>query len=187
MGKLIDYIEYIIDNRGKNPKYLEQGEYFVIDNGIIQNELYPNLNHVTRFIDSSTHNSFLRGYLEKDTPIMTLVGNGIGNVTLAPGPHTVIVQNTIGFKTKTSLNKIYLYYYLLANQKRIRNFNRGSGQPSVKRTDILNLEVEFPDINTQNRIASILYKLDKKIENNKRINDNLSNQVEYWQRQVRLA
>lgn len=110
-------------------------------------------------------------------PLITLVGNGIGNVTLAPDDNSTIIQNTIGFETSDELNEVFLYYYLLANQEKIRNFDRGSGQPSVKKTDILNMNVDFPEIDIQNKIVSILFSIDNKIELNKAINNNLEQQA----------
>ena len=46
------------------------------------------------------------------------------------------------------------------NQEKIRNFDRGSGQPSIKKTDILNMDVKFPCIKNQKKIASVLFDID---------------------------
>lgn len=178
MSILNDFIEDTIDNRGRNPKYYDNEKYPVIDNVLIKNFIYPDINAVTRFIDEDTYQNFLRGYVHKNMPIMTLVGSGIGNVSLAPNDKVAIVQNTIGFLVKNNADEIFLYYYLLSNQERIRNYNRGSGQPSVRKTDILGMEVYFPDIDTQKRIANILFTIDTKIQTNIEINDNLSQQIE---------
>lgn len=172
--KLKDCLSSIIDNRGKNPNYLTNGDYPVIDNIHIKNMLYPNLNSINRYINKKTYNNFLRGYVHMNMPIMTLVGNGIGNVTLAPTEKCVIVQNTIGFNTKKELlNEIYLYYWFKFKSHELRTFNRGTGQPSIKKTDIENMEITIPDIEIQNKIVDILFCIDKKIELNNQINDNL--------------
>ena len=171
--KVKDYLDNIIDNRGKNPQYLENGEYPVIDNVYIKNNYYINDNNVARYINQETYNNFLRGYVEKDMTIMTLVGSGIGNVGLIKSENDVIVQNTIGFKTKESLLSKYLYYWFLNRQDELKLFNRGSGQPSIKKTDIENMEICIPDINTQGKIVKILSTIDDKIELNNQTNDNL--------------
>ena len=176
--RLEDCIVTTIDNRGKNPKaYFTQEQYPVIDNVLIKNTLYPDMSAVTRYIDDETFQNFLRGYVHKDMPIMTLVGNGIGNVTLAPSDKCAIIQNTIGFLVNDKIDQVYLYYYLLTQQDRIKNFNRGSGQPSVRKTDILSMEIDIPEVETQQRIVSILKSIDEKIENNNKINDNLQQQA----------
>lgn len=177
--RLEDCIETTIDNRGRNPKaYFSQEKYPVIDNFLIKNSLHPDMSAVTRFIDEETFNNFLRGYIHKDMPIMTLVGNGIGNVTLAPSDECAIIQNTIGFLVNEKIDQIYLYYYFLSEQERIRKFDRGSGQPSIRKTDILAMEIDIPDIKTQKKIAAILRGVDEKIESNNCINDNLLQQAQ---------
>lgn len=176
--KLEDYLEGTVDNRGRNPEYLDEGKYPIIDNVLIKNALYPEIENVTRFIDEETFQNFLRGYVHRNMPIMTLVGNGIGNVSLAPSEDVAIVQNTIGFQVNAKMDEVFLYYYLLNNQGRIRNFNRGSGQPSVKKTDVLGMDVDIPDIKMQKKIADVLYKIDKKIHINKEVNKNLFEQAQ---------
>lgn len=172
--KLKDCLETIIDNRGKNPKYYVKEAYPVIDNVMIKNNYHPNLKEATRFIDQETHDIFLRGYLEPDLPIMTLVGSGIGNVSLSIDDKSVIVQNTIGFKTKPEiLNSIYLYYWFLYKHGELIQFNRGSGQPSIRKTDIENMNIDFKNINYQKKVSKILSNIDKKIELNNEINNNL--------------
>lgn len=173
MNVLGDFIKNTIDNRGKNPEYSDNGKYPVIDNVIIKNFIYPDMTLANRYIDEDTYQNFLRGYLHKNMPIMTLVGNGIGNVSMAPSNQTVIVQNTIGFEVNDDVDEIFLYYYLLSQRERIRAFDRGSGQPSVKKTDVLNMEVDFPDIYVQKKIANLLFCIDEKIANNDDINKNL--------------
>lgn len=176
--KLKECLEKIIDNRGKNPQYYDYERYPVIDNVFIKNNFYIDIKSINRYIDEDTYNNFLRGYVEINMPIMTLVGSGIGNVGLVPSAECVIVQNTIGFKTKKDLlNSMYLYYWFLTKQNELRSFNRGSGQPSIKKTDVENMTINLPSINEQEKIVKVLYDIDKKIELNNHINDNLSEQI----------
>lgn len=170
---LCELLDEVIDNRGKNPKkYYSSGQFPVIDNVLIKNSFYPDINSAERYIDIDAFNNFLRGYLHKNMPIMTLVGSGIGNVTLSPSDNAVIVQNTIGFKTNGKLNSIYLYYWFLTKQQELKSFNRGSGQPSIRKTDIENMTILIPDINNQNKIVKILSSIDKKIKVNNELNKN---------------
>ena len=177
---LSDYLNGIIDNRGKNPnRYFDKEKYPVIDNFLIKNELHPNIEQATRYIDEETYRDFLRGYVYTDMVIMTLVGNGIGNVTTILDSNSVIIQNTIGFNVnKKLLNDRFLYYYFCNNSELIRLFDRGSGQPSIKKTDLLNMEVLFPALEIQQKIATVLSSLDDKIEINNRINNNLEQQAQ---------
>lgn len=49
-----------------------------------------------------------------------------------------------------------------------------SAYPSIKPSDIEDLEIEIPDLVTQKKIADVLGSLDRKITQNNQINDNLA-------------
>lgn len=53
-----------------------------------------------------------------------------------------------------------------------------SAYPSIKPSDIENLEIEIPDIATQKKIADILFSLDRKMAQNMEINKNLEQQAQ---------
>lgn len=185
MSKLCDYIDSVIDNRGKNPdKYYSIEKYPVIDNYLIKNTIYPNMSDVNRYINQEEYNNFLRCYIRKDEVLMTLVGNGYGNVTLAPSDNVAIIQNTIGFRTNNNLNSIFLFYYLQYISKSIKALDRGSSQPSLKVSDILDLNVNIPDIKKQILISNALQTIDLKIENNNKIISELESMAktiyDYW-------
>jgi type I restriction enzyme, S subunit len=183
--KIRECVQDVVDNRGKNPPaYFESEKYPVIDNYLIQNKLYPELNEVRRYIDQEIHDNFLRDYLEKDDVIVTLVGNGICKASLAPSSGVVIIQNTVGLKTNEKLDSKFLYYYFLLNQKYLVKLDRGSSQPSVNKNDLLDFEIRVPNIEVQQSISDVLSVLDEKIELNQRINAELEAMAktlyDYW-------
>jgi len=53
-----------------------------------------------------------------------------------------------------------------------------SAYPSIKPSDIENLEIEIPDLTTQRKIADILNSLDRKISQNTKVNENLYYQLD---------
>ncbi len=172
--QLKDIIDVQVDNRGKNPdKYLDYSNYPVIDNYLIKNQKYPDMSKVNRYIDRDDFDNFLRGYVMKNDVLITLVGNGIGNVTMVPSPNSVIIQNTLGLRTNEKASNLFLYYSLLNNQEKIKNFDRGTSQPSIKKTDLFKFVLQLPPLNEQKAIAHILSTLDEKIETNNQINKTL--------------
>lgn len=76
----------------------------------------------------------------------------------------------------------YIYYWL--TQNKVINLLHAiaeqsvSAYPSIKPSDIENLELFLPDLKTQTKIASILKALDNKIELNNAINKNLEEQAQ---------
>lgn len=165
--RIKDFVESIVDNRGRNPdKYYDQEAVPVIDNFMIKNTLHPDLTAAERFLNEEQYKTFLRGYIEEDDVLVTLVG-GIGNVTLAPKARAAIVQNTIGLKTnKKIINNHFFYYYLCTINQSIKNLDRGVSQPSVNRKDFLKLKIDIPKLEYQHKVAKILRNYDQIIENN---------------------
>ena len=153
---LNNIVKEIIDNRGKNPPEYTQSGIPVIDNYLISDNYYPDLSKVKRYISLDIYNSFIRKKTIKDDVLITLVGNGYGNVALAP-ELTIIIQNTIGLRTdsKTCLQK-YLYYLLMTRKEAIKGLNRGCAQPSIKVSDLLSLKFELPAIQDQQHIVDII-------------------------------
>ena len=80
------------------------------------------------------------------------------------------------------LNPYYLYYLLTQNEyidtlQAIAEQST-STYPSIKPSDIGDLNIEFPTLKIQNKIVNILNTIDKKIELNEEINKNLLHQLD---------
>ena len=74
-------------------------------------------------------------------------------------------------------------YYLLAQSTVVEKLHAIAEQstsvyPSIKPSDIEDLEICIPDIEIQKQIAEILSSLDRKVEQNSEINKNLSEQLQ---------
>ncbi len=153
--KLKDTIALILDNRGKNPPYYSSSGIAVIDNALIQESRYPNLNSNIRFIDYELASAFLRDTVLENDVLITLVGNGYGNCCLCP-KNSAIIQNKIGLRFNNLLLQMYGYYLLLSKKQQIRLLNRGASQPSIKISDLLHLEIDIPSISLQNHIVNTI-------------------------------
>ncbi len=69
---------------------------------------------------------------------------------------------------------LYLYYFFKNNYQVLRNLSDDhSSRGSITTAMIKNLDVNFPALEVQKKISCILYSLDKKIELNNEINNNL--------------
>ena len=78
-----------------------------------------------------------------------------------------------------SLQK-YLYYQIFSDsfEQYIKAVQTGTSIPHVSLKQIGDFPIVLPSISKQKRIAEILSSLDKKIEVNRRINDNLEQQAQ---------
>ena len=172
-SQLIDVIDFVADNRGRNPESYSDKGIPVIDNYLIVSEGYVNLDEVKRYINERTYESFIRKSIKKNDVLITLVGNGYGQVALTPSKKCVIIQNTIGLRCNSNNDNIFLYYLLKKNRKALMNLNIGAAQPSIKVGYLTNLEFRFPPLAEQKSIARILGSLDEKIELNRQMNQTL--------------
>lgn len=71
----------------------------------------------------------------------------------------------------TKANTYYLYSYLRLLD--LSNLDSGTGVPSMTFESYYNIEVTLPDLITQNRVATLLQRIDRKIALNREINRNL--------------
>lgn len=162
---LSEIIDTKIDNRGRNPERYSDCGIPVIDNYLITGNRHIDLDSIRRYVDQEIYENFIRNYLNENDVLITLVGNGYGNVSLAPSKTSVIIQNTIGLRCDNSNDNIFLYYYLKNSKKKLELMDIGAAQPSIKVGTLLDMKLIIPESpDEQKAIANILSSLDKKIE-----------------------
>lgn len=161
---LKDVVDLVVDNRGRNPDHYVLKGIPVIDNVLIKGERKIDLDEARRFIDDDTYSSFIRKYNQENDVLITLVGNGYGNVALSPKEKSIIMQNTIGLRCNDLGDNVYLFYNLSLNKRSLTDLNIGAAQPSIKVGDLLNVELTIPPVTEQRAIATVLSSLDDKIE-----------------------
>ena len=131
-------------------------------------------------------------YLLQDNDILFVRSNGNKNLV---GRAMLIekIKEKVTFSgfcirfriTNNNVNPLYMLY--LFRSPLFRKLFSSTQQTSISNLnqEILgNIEVEMPTIGQQNRIVKIIHGITRKIENNKRINDNLEQQLmllyDYW-------
>ena len=73
------------------------------------------------------------------------------------------------------LNSEYLYYFFSLKETKqfVRNIATGATMPSINTKFMGEVPIRVPSMEAQNKIASILWMIDDKIELNEKINNNL--------------
>ena len=120
---------------------------------------------------------------------MTQQAEGLlGSTALVPENNKYLHNQRIGLVTcdEKRLNKLFAYYLFMTKSVR-EQLERSSSGTKVKHTSpekIYDVEVEIPDVISQQKIANLLWAIDEKIANNNAINDNLEQQAkliyDYW-------
>ena len=89
------------------------------------------------------------------------------------GDKTIYHYHIWKFELTDKVDKYYLYYYLRFITELLKKNTHGSVMMHLTKFEMENLELRLPNINIQKKIGYILNKLDKKIELNNHINNNL--------------
>lgn len=75
------------------------------------------------------------------------------------------------FKPKENVDLEYLYYYLL--KMNLSEYITGSTQPKLNQDNMNKIQIKLPKLEIQKKISKILSDIDKKIDLNNEINNNL--------------
>lgn len=149
-SKLSDYISF--KNGKKRPQ--NKGKYPIYGgNGILD------------YCDNYNSNAGI---------IIGRVGAYCGNVYLSPQPFWAS-DNAIYAINKENSDLTFDYYLLKFLKLNCRHI--GTSQPLLTQEILNNIEYEFPNLNVQVKIATILKSLDNKIMTNNQINKNLEEQA----------
>ena len=92
---------------------------------------------------------------------------------------TYVNQSVIVISPNDKVNNYYLLYNLKFRYPELRQLSdHASTRGSLTTKIIKDLDIILPDLNTQNKIATIIQYFDKKIETNKKINRNLTKLID---------
>jgi len=175
--KMEDALEYIIDYRGKTPVKSDAGietlsARSVRDGYIDYSQCY--------YISSEEYKRFMvRGFPQIGDVLLTTEAP-LGVTARLDRDDVAIAQRLLTLRGKAGiLDTGFLYYYLRSNigQSKLKAKETGTTVTGIKQSEFRTIEIDIPDIGTQQKIASILDSIDKKIKTNKHINQNLQEQA----------
>lgn len=157
----------------KSENYVDESEYALVT---LANISFPN--------------DFI---LKEDDLIMPLTEQVVGlfgNTAFVPKMQgiTFVLNQRVGkvVPVDDKADKYYLHYLLATNLVKDQLEFRASGtrQRNISPDDVYDVEVFLPDITTQRKIGKCLYDIEKKVNLNNAINDNLEQQAkliyDYW-------
>ena len=177
MSKLIEVCINITDGEHGTVKDDCKGNYYLLSNkNIVNDEII--ITEDDRKINKETFEKInKRTMLEKKDILISTVGT-LGKTAIIEDDNiNYVFQRSVGI-IKVNQQRINPYYlkYQLDNpifQKRLVKLSKGAIQKCLYIDDLKQLEIDIPPMDIQNKIVEVLYKIDKKISNNNKINDNL--------------
>lgn len=116
--------------------------------------------------------------LLKNGDIIISARGTVGEIATIPFP-MAFNQSCYGLRAKKNVvTEDFLYYLIKHNVFVLKKHTHGSVFDTITRDTFENIEVDIPDLDVQDKIASILSDLDGKIELNNKINNNLEQQCQ---------
>lgn len=131
----------------------------------------------------TSENDYERYKLHIGDCVIARTGNTIGvNMFIDTELESVYNNGLIRLTANTELVRPRFLYYVISSkgcQDYIQSIAYGtSTQPNMKIKDFLNYEVEVPSLENQDKIIEVIYSVDKKMQLNYNINDNLQQQAQ---------
>ena len=190
--ELSNVVELVIDHRGLTPKKLGgnwtiSGYRALSAKNIKTGKIVQKEN--IRYVNEEMYRRWMPVEVNKNDIFITSEAP-FGEVYLWDSEEKIVLsQRIFGLRVNENFDPVYIYYYMTCPTFQNELFARSTGTTvtGLRQPELLKCSIEYPSIEEQRKIGSLLKAIDDKINLNNEINDNLSNQVEYWQRQVRLA
>lgn len=173
-------IDEIIDYRGKTPKKLGGNwsevptEYMALSAKNIKNGRIVQTDSI-RFVSESMYKKWMKQEVDKGTILITSEAP-FGELLYWDSDEKIVLsQRLFGLKIKKEFNARYIYYYMLSHtfQSELCGRATGSTVTGLRQTELLKCSIKIPKREIQDKIASILTKIDTKINLNININNNL--------------
>ncbi len=156
----------IIDNRGKTPPTEVIGNPLIEVNAIGSRDIH--LQAVSKYVNNETYNSWFRKHLKEGDVLFSTVGATAQCSYLKnENVKITIAQNIVGLRFNSSCDGLFMFYLLTEknNKKKFKSIEMGAVQPSIKVSQMINLNFNIPSLREQNKIAKFLSTIDDKIYN----------------------
>ena len=163
--KLSDYLEMVIDYRGKTPAKADKGILTLSAKSVKMGEIDYSQAY---FISKETYKEFMvRGFPKVGDILMTTEAP-LGCIAKLDRDDVSVAQRLLTLRGKEKqLDNDYLMYYLMSPIGQFELLSRASGSTvqGIKRSEFEKVDIVLPtSYNEQKEIANIISSFDKKIE-----------------------
>ena len=164
----------VIDNRGKTPPLVEKSIYPIIDvRTLIGDTRIVEYKNAQKYVDEETYNNWFRsGHPKRFDSLISTVGS-VGSIKMFLENKGTIAQNVVALRPTKNTIGPFLYQLLLSIQGKLKAYDIGSVQPSIKVTHFMKQEVEIPDLKSITDWEKSIMPVVLLIENNSKETDQL--------------
>lgn len=177
---LPDALSFIVDNRGKTVPTTENGHILIATNCVRNENLYPSYEKI-RFLSEETYQTWFRAHPLPGDILFVCKGTP-GRCCLVPNPlDFCIAQDMVALRANQDI--IYNYFLLAVLRSReiqlqITNTSVGDVIPHFKKSFFDRIMIPVPPLDIQKIIGNYYMAFSNKIEINKKINENLLDQMQ---------
>ena len=138
----------------------------------------------SRFISETGFEEIESNTISGESVLVGCIGSDMGNVAYSNITCATNQQINAITQFKNGIEPLYVYYLLSTMKSYFQKIAGSTTTPILPKSVFEEIEIHLPGMKKQKDVVSILYALDRKIELNKQINDNLeaiSKQLyDYW-------
>ncbi len=181
--KLGDLVSLVIDYRGKTPLKLgsnwAKSGYRALSAKNIKTGRIVNEDSI-RYVDEELYKLWMKEEIQRGDILITSEAP-FGQIFYWDSEEKIVLSQRLfclRFDKKNCSR--FIYYYMTTDnfQKELDGRATGTTVVGLRQPELLKCRVLLPSFEHQHSIASILKSLDDKIENNRRINENLEQQAQ---------
>ena len=146
---------------------------------------YKVTDNLTKFVTEEKARSLSRSIAHRGDVVVTISGT-LGQIAYIPddSQYEEYLCSQRQFRVTFDTTKVYVpflvfYFHTYEGQNKILSFANQTGVPALSQPlkNFKKITVSLPELKEQKRVAGIIESLNEKIENNKKINDNLLQQA----------
>lgn len=186
-----DYIELkegislVLDYRGKTPKklgsdWVEDGVR-VVSAKNVHDGVLDNLDDI-RCVTPSVYKKWMKDEIRRNDILLASEGASMGESMLWESDEKIVLgQRLFGLRCDENiLDPFYLAMYIRTPEYRaeLENHATGTSVMGLRQPALLGTKIRYIPLAAQKRIGQMYKALNAKVENNKRINDNLLEQMQ---------
>ena len=154
------------------PKYDENGEYAFINGNNLHNGRIV-IKPDTKRVGLSEYEKHKKELT--DRTVLVSINGTLGNVAVYNGEKVILGKSACYFNVSADCDVQFMRYVVSSPrfQQYINSVATGTTIKNVSLKQMREYSFPIPELTEQQRIAKVLHLLDQKIENNRKINDNL--------------
>ena len=147
---------------------------------------YKVTDNITKFVTEEKARSLGRSIAKRGDVIVTISGT-LGQISYIPNDskYTEYLCSQRQFRVSFDESKVYVpylvfYFHTYEGQNKILSFANQTGVPALSQPlkNFKKIRLQLPPLEQQKKIASVIEAINRKIEYNQKINDNLERQAD---------